>query len=56
MCAGPSVEGHISYIHRRDESWRAHSLMTGAVTGMITGLGPQGYALAIRYLATQLAK
>jgi len=55
MCACPIVEVHISNIHRRDESWRAHSLMTGAVTGMITGLGPQGYALAVRYLAAQLA-
>ncbi|HWI87377.1 MAG TPA: type II 3-dehydroquinate dehydratase [Sphingomonas sp.] len=56
LCACPIVEVHISNIHRRDESWRAHSLMTGAVTGMITGLGPHGYVLAVRHIAGLLAK
>ena len=51
MCACPIVEVHISNIHRREEAWRAKSLMTAAATGMITGLGPQGYVLAVRYLA-----
>lgn len=50
MCACPVVEVHISNIHRREEAWRAKSLMTAAATGMITGLGPQGYVLAVRYL------
>jgi 3-dehydroquinate dehydratase II len=50
MCDCPIVEVHISNIHRRDEAWRANSLMTGAVTGMITGLGVHGYALAARHI------
>ncbi|WP_442679880.1 type II 3-dehydroquinate dehydratase [Sphingomonas sp. ASY06-1R] len=51
MCDCPIVEVHISNIHRREEAWRANSLMSAAVTGLITGLGPQGYVLAVRYLA-----
>lgn len=51
MCDCPIVEVHISNIHRREEKWRANSLMTSAVTGMITGLGAQGYALAVRHIA-----
>jgi 3-dehydroquinate dehydratase II len=51
MCTCPIVEVHISNIHRRDEAWRAHSLMTAAATGMITGLGAHGYVLALRHLA-----
>ena len=47
----PVVEVHISNIHRREEAWRAHSLLTPAVTGIISGLGIAGYALAVRYLA-----
>lgn len=47
----PVVEVHISNIHRRDEDWRKNSLMTAAVTGVISGLGVAGYALAVRYLA-----
>jgi 3-dehydroquinate dehydratase II len=51
MCDCPIVEVHISNIHRRDEAWRKDSLMTAAATGMITGLGAHGYALAVRYIA-----
>jgi 3-dehydroquinate dehydratase-2 len=56
MCACPIVEVHISNIHRREEAWRAQSLMTAAATGMITGLGPHGYVLAVRHIAKLLAK
>ena len=55
MCACPIVEVHISNIYRRDESWRAKSLLSPAVTGLITGLGAHGYALAVRHIA-QLAR
>jgi len=55
MCDCPIVEVHISNIHARDEAWRANSLMTAAATGMITGLGPHGYALAVRHIAKLLA-
>ena len=56
MCDCPIVEVHISNIHRRDEAWRANSLMSAAVTGLITGLGPHGYTLAVRYLAERVAR
>lgn len=47
----PVVEVHISNLHRREEEWRKNSLMTAAVTGVISGLGIAGYGLAVRYLA-----
>jgi 3-dehydroquinate dehydratase II len=47
----PVIEVHISNIHRREAAWRANSIMTQAVTGVISGLGVQGYALAVRCLA-----
>src|SRR5688500_7609060 len=51
MCDCPIVEVHISNIHRREAEWRAKSIMTASVTGMITGLGVNGYALAVRHIA-----
>jgi len=51
MCDCPIVEVHISNIHRREEEWRANSLMTKAATGIISGLGTHGYVLAIRHIA-----
>ncbi|UAK24388.1 type II 3-dehydroquinate dehydratase [Sphingomonas nostoxanthinifaciens] len=51
MCDCPIVEVHISNIHRRDEAWRKDSLMTAAATGIISGLGIHGYALAVRHIA-----
>ena len=51
MCDCPIVEVHISNIHRRDEKWRADSLMTKAATGIISGLGTHGYVLAVRHIA-----
>lgn len=50
MVECPIVEVHISNIHRREESWRANSLMTAAATGIISGLGTDGYVLAVRHL------
>jgi 3-dehydroquinate dehydratase-2 len=47
----PVIEVHISNIHRRDEAWRAKSIMTGVSTGIISGLGIHGYALAVRHIA-----
>ena len=56
MCGCPIVEVHISNIHARDEKWRKDSLMSAAVTGMITGLGVHGYVLAVRHIAKLLGK
>ena len=50
MCDCPIVEVHISNIHARDESFRAHSLMSRPARGVITGLGAHGYVLAVRHL------
>ena len=51
MCDCPIVEVHISNIHRREAEWRSKSIMTSSVTGMITGLGTNGYPLAVRHIA-----
>jgi len=55
MCECPIVEVHISNIHRREAEWRAKSIMTAAVTGMITGLGVDGYEVALEHLARRIA-
>ncbi len=54
-CECPVIEVHISNIHRRAEPWRAHSLLAPAATGMITGLGLDGYRLALEHLLQRIA-
>jgi 3-dehydroquinate dehydratase-2 len=44
---GPIYEVHISNIHARDEMHR-HSKLSAAVKGVIAGLGPYGYIVAIQ--------
>jgi 3-dehydroquinate dehydratase II len=56
ICECPIVEVHISNIHRREEAWRADSILSKATTGMITGLGTHGYSLAIEHLASLISK
>ena len=46
----PLIEVHISNVHAR-EDFRHHSYLSGVATGVIVGLGLQGYLLALRYLA-----
>ena len=46
----PIIEVHISNLHKREE-FRHHSYMSQVATGVIAGLGTQGYQLALRYLA-----
>lgn len=50
--AVPTVEVHLSNIHAREE-FRSKSVTARAARGVITGLGFNGYMLAIEYLAEQ---
>jgi 3-dehydroquinate dehydratase-2 len=52
LLTGPLVEVHISNVHKR-EAFRHHSHISGVAAGVIVGLGVDGYALAIRWLATR---
>jgi 3-dehydroquinate dehydratase-2 len=42
----PFIEIHLSNVHAR-EPFRAHSYFSDIAAGVITGLGAQGYALAL---------
>jgi 3-dehydroquinate dehydratase-2 len=47
----PVIEVHLSNIFRR-ESFRHHSYVSLAANGVICGLGPQGYELALDAVAS----
>ena len=49
----PIVEVHLSNIHAR-EAFRHHSYVSAVATGVICGLGPLGYRLAITALAEKI--
>ena len=49
----PLIEVHVTNIHRREELYR-HSMVSLAATGVICGLGVQGYMLALRAVAEAL--
>ena len=53
--AMPTVEVHISNLHRREE-FRTKSLTTGVCTGQIAGFGPFGYHLAMISIAQILGE
>ena len=50
--SAPLIEVHISNVHAREE-FRRHSYISPVATGVIVGLGIQGYLLALRYLAPE---
>ena len=52
---GPIFEVHISNIHARDELHR-HSKLSSAVTGVIAGLGPYGYIVAMQAALHRVGK
>jgi|SRR5687768_171265 3-dehydroquinate dehydratase II len=50
----PLIEVHLTNIHQRPAPY-THSLVSQAATGVICGLGPTGYLLAVRAVAEVLA-
>ncbi|MCW2667935.1 MAG: aroQ [Frankiales bacterium] len=52
MLVRPLLEVHLSNVHAR-EPFRAHSYISGVATGVVAGLGVQGYLLALRWMAQQ---
>jgi 3-dehydroquinate dehydratase-2 len=50
MLRGRLIEVHITNIHKREE-FRHKSVITGVATGVIAGLGIDGYRLALEHLA-----
>ena len=44
----PFIEVHISNVHQR-EAFRHHSYLSGIATGVIVGLGVNGYRLALAH-------
>lgn len=51
----PFIEVHLSNVHSREE-FRHHSYFSDIAVGTITGLGDQGYRLALQGAISQLEK
>ena len=52
--AVPFIEVHLTNVHAR-EPFRRHSYLSDIAAGCITGLGPQGYDLALEAALTRVA-
>ena len=50
MLRGKLIEVHISNVHTREE-FRHHSVISAVATGVIAGLGIDGYRLALEHVA-----
>jgi 3-dehydroquinate dehydratase-2 len=53
MLTAPLIEVHISNVHKR-EPFRHASYVSAHATGVIVGLGVEGYVLALSWLSAQL--
>ncbi|MEW8505598.1 MAG: type II 3-dehydroquinate dehydratase [Candidatus Thiodiazotropha sp.] len=51
----PYIEVHLSNVHAREE-FRKHSYFSDKAEGVITGLGAEGYELALQAAASRLNK
>ena len=51
----PFIEVHLSYVHAR-EAFRRHSYFSDLAAGVISGLGPQVYELALEAAVRALAR
>jgi 3-dehydroquinate dehydratase-2 len=54
LLSKPVIEVHLTNIHQRPAPY-THSLVSLAATGVICGLGPTGYLLAVRAVAEALS-
>jgi 3-dehydroquinate dehydratase-2 len=52
LLRAPLIEVHISNIHSREE-FRRHSVVSAVATGVVAGLGVDGYRLALQHLASR---
>jgi 3-dehydroquinate dehydratase-2 len=55
MFSGPIVEVHLSNIHRREAIYH-RSYVSLVATGIIAGLGPEGYRAAVAAVAARLQR
>jgi 3-dehydroquinate dehydratase-2 len=53
LLTAPLIEVHLSNIHAR-ERFRRHSVVSAVATGVICGLGVDGYRLALAHLAGRI--
>jgi 3-dehydroquinate dehydratase-2 len=52
MLSAPLIEVHISNVHKREE-FRHHSYISAQATGVIVGLGVEGYVLALSWISAR---